>query len=187
MTNKEAVSKKNYKKKPNGKNDTGSPTKYKESYCKEIVDYFLKCKREILLDITYHYPKKVEDQIMSEEGKTRGPVKWEYQKLIMQLFPTFQRYAVMIDMDEDTMLAREKNYPKFLGARKKCKAIQEAILIENGLQWTYNSTFAMFLLKNNFGYKDKTETEVKATIEVNDITEKQKKAIDSLRIVGFKS
>ena len=85
----------------------------------------------------------------------------------MQRFPTMVRYWLSIDVDESTFEDWEKLYPEFLRARTKCKKIQEAILVENWLQWTYNSQFVQFLLKNNHGYKDKTETEHSWEIKQN--------------------
>lgn len=163
------VIKKKYKKKPNWKNDTWRPTKYKEEYCDDIIKYFETCQAEILLDVKFfqwnkNNPiSKILNPLAKEEKEetlNASSVKEITQKLVMTRFPTFIRYALKIGVDEETMLDREKLYPEFLGARAKCKRIQEAILVENWLQWTYNSQFAMFILKNNHWYKDKSETEL---------------------------
>ena len=152
-----------YKKKPTGKNDTGRPTKYKPEYCEDIVRYFEKCQAEILVDVKFFQPNKnatistILNPLNEEETVDAGNVKEIVQKLVMQRFPTMVRYALSIDSDEDTFLDWDKLYKDFLGARRKCKQIQEAILIENWLQGTYNSQFAMFLLKNNHWYKDRQD------------------------------
>lgn len=157
-----------YKKKESWKNATGRPTKYKEEYCDDIVNYFETCQAEILVDIKFFQPNKnnplssILNPLAKEEQEETlqaGWVKEIAQKLVMTRFPTMIRYARRIWVDEDTMCIRDKAYPKFFSARKRCKEIQEAILLENWLQWIYNSQFAMFLLKNNHWYKDKFETE----------------------------
>jgi hypothetical protein len=178
------VIKKKYKERKDWKNDTGRPTKYKEEYCNDIVKYFETCQAEILVDVKFFQANKnnpiskilnpLADEKTEEELKTlnAASVKSIDQKLVMNRFPTFIRYWLRIDVNEDTMLDWDKKYPKFLGARKKCKQIQEAILLENWLQWTYNSQFAQFILKNNHWYKDKSEVETTMTIlSENELTD----------------
>lgn len=97
----------------------------------------------------------------SDEGETlqAGAVKSVEQKLVMTRFPTFIRYALSIWVDDDTIQERWKEHKEFSVSIERCKRIQEAILLENGLQWTYNSHFAQFVLKNNHWYKDKKEVD----------------------------
>jgi DNA-binding XRE family transcriptional regulator len=77
----------------------------------------------------------------------------------MQRFPTYVRFARSIGVSRSTLFEWAEHHKEFSDSMKTCNEISEAILLENGLQGTYNSTFAMFLLKNNHGYKDKTEQE----------------------------
>ena len=83
------------------------------------------------------------------------------------------------------MKGRTLEYPEFLSAYTKAKAIQESILVENGIQWAYNPWFAMFIAKNNFGYVDKVSTEVTGkdwgAIEIANINELSPKQLDELR------
>lgn len=160
------------------KNPVGRPPKYKVEYVEGIVHYFLACQQVILVDRTYYNPNP---SLKEEEEGIKWPIKSEQQKIVMDRFPTFQRYAQVINVDEDTMLAWEKKYPEFHGARRRCKKIQEAILLENWLQWTYNSQFVQFLLKNNFGYSDKTEVaNINITKDFESLNDTQKDAVNSV-------
>jgi hypothetical protein len=49
-----------YKKKPNGKNDTGRPDKYKPEYCLQIVERFKSSQEKIYYETTYYKPSEQE-------------------------------------------------------------------------------------------------------------------------------
>jgi len=51
--------------------------------------------------------------------------------MVVQRFPTFQRRATDIGIHIDTMHEWAKQHKDFSEAKKKCKLIQEAILVEN--------------------------------------------------------
>ena len=168
------------KKKPNGKFATGRPTDYKPEYCKDIVDYMSKEAHLIVIDKTYY---KSPDFIQKNQVEIGIPVneiatwtlKSETHKVIANRFPTFQRWCHEKDIVTSTMYRRTEEYPEFWNAYTKAKAIQESILIENTMQGVYNPGFAMFIAKNNFWYKDKTEV-VNTNVEIQ-ITEEQKKKL----------
>lgn len=139
------------------------PTKYDSKYCKQIVEYFERCQAEIMVDVKFFQPNKnstistILNPLNEEETLDTWNVKEIAQKLVMQRFPTIIRFARKIWVNKTTIYEWEKNHKDFSNALEECKSISEAILLENGLQWTYNPQFAMFLLKNNHWYKDKTE------------------------------
>lgn len=58
--------------------------------------------------------------------------------------------------------------------------MQEGILIENGLNGTFNAQFAQFVLKNNHGYKDKTEVEQTSlgVLGVMQLSEEKRNALE---------
>jgi len=180
-----------FKKKPNGKNATGRPTDYKEEYCKDIVEYFEQAKAEILVDVSFYNTNKEETiaQIINpiyDDPKdwdllNAWPVKRIEQKIAMNMFPSFVRFARKIWVNKDTLYERAKNYKEFSDAMKICNEIAETILLENWLQWIYNAWFTQFLLKNNYWYKDKSEVDNKVSMEITDITPKQQSAIESLK------
>lgn len=143
----------------------GRPTKYNSKYVKEIVEYFERCQAEIMVDVKFFQPNKnatistILNPLNEDETLEAGNVKEIAQKLVMQRFPTIIRFARMIWVNKTTIYERAKKHKDFSNALDECISITEAILLENWLQWTYNSQFAMFLLKNNHWYKDKSEVE----------------------------
>jgi hypothetical protein len=152
------------------KNKWWRPTDYDPKYCTEIVDYFERCQAEILVDISFFQPNKNVwvEQIFNPLPKEDDidttlpswPVKKIEQKLVMQRFPTLVRFARMIGVNKSTLYEWKSKHKEFSDSMEECMQIAEAILLENWLQWTYNSAFAQFLLKNNHWYSDKTQTEL---------------------------
>lgn len=164
----------------------GRPTKYKEEYCEHIIDYFEKCQAEIMVDIKFFQPNKnatistILNPLNESETLEAWNVKEIAQKLVMQRFPTYVRYARSIGVSKSTLFERATEYKKFSDSMDICKDISEAILLENWLQWLYNPTFAQFLLKNNYWYKDQSEVKNQVNLGLGDLTNKQKEAILSL-------
>lgn len=54
---------------------------------------------------------------------------------------------------------KDENNKSFFNTIKRAKDIVEASIEENMIKGTYNPTASIFNLKNNFGWKDKTEVE----------------------------
>lgn len=70
---------------------------------------------------------------------------------------TMSGLANKLGMDRDTLINYSKKN-KFFGTIKKARnRVQEDV--ENRLMETHNQSGAIFNLKNNFGWKDKTEQE----------------------------
>ena len=69
--------------------------------------------------------------------------------------PTLFKMAEYLKVDEDTVLAWGKKYDEFIGAIKKVKKLQRDRLMGKGLDNTWNSPMAMFLLKCNHGFVDR--------------------------------
>jgi hypothetical protein len=130
-----------YKKKPNGKNDTGKPTKYRPKYCKEIIAYF---DREpyIIVDKTVTYANGASKEITEKEPTD---------------LPLFGKFAHKVGVTHDTLIDWTKSYPEFGEAYKRAKQLQEHILITNGLAGGYAPAFAIFTAKNILGWRDKHE------------------------------
>lgn len=193
---KEIKPKKVYKKKPNSKNATGRPTKYKEEYCEMIVEYFEQAKAEILVDVSFYNTNKEESmsQIINPipidpkdaDLLNAWPVKKIEQKIAMNMFPSYVRFARRIGVNKTTLFEWAQHHPEFSNSMKVCNEIAETILLENWLQGIYNAWFTQFLLKNNYWYKDKSEVDTSIKMEVTEITTKQKSAIDSLKSIFIK-
>lgn len=100
------------------------------------------CQAEIMLDVSFFNTGK-KDMIVEilnpikpdeNEKLNAGPVKEISQKLVMQRFPTYVRFARSIGVNRSTLFERAENHEEFSDSMEICKDISEAILIENGLQ-----------------------------------------------------
>lgn len=160
---------------------TGRPTKYKESYCQDLLDFMSRTSHEVVVDTTYYkVPDNVQKNLVENGVDIKempdGTLKSATNKLIANTFPTFQRRCHNIWIHIDTMKERVSKYPNFSLAYKKSKQIQESILLENAMQWEYNANFAMFMAKNNFWYKDSKDITIKDQSDQedsDDLTEEQ--------------
>jgi len=74
-------------------------------------------------------------------------------------FPTFLRFGLSIGVSDQTLENWAKEHPEFLSATEVCRKMQEDIIKINSFNGHYSQSFAQFLLKNNHGYRDKTEVE----------------------------
>lgn len=133
---------------------------------------------EVVVDTTYYKPDE-KDERDEKTGDRFWGVKSQTHKVIANIFPTIERFCHSIGIHRDTLhewanakypddyaeleLRGQLMYPEFSDAVKRAKQIQESILVENALQSQYNPTFAIFLAKNNFGYVDKTEKDIKVS------------------------
>ena len=72
-------------------------------------------------------------------------------------YPQFNEYADHIGVVKQTLLNWCDEHKEFLDSYARAKEIAEADLVAGGLTNKYNSQFAQFIAKNNFGYKDKVE------------------------------
>jgi hypothetical protein len=70
--------------------------------------------------------------------------------------------AMALDTDRAT-LVRYGQKDAFYNTIKKAKQKIENQMVNRALTGVYNPTVSIFLMKNNFGYVDKTEQEVKVT------------------------
>jgi hypothetical protein len=111
----------------------GRPTKYRQAYCKLIIDYFsTEPNKEIELP---HYKN---EQLV-----------WTEQKLQSNKLPTFHGFARLIGLtDTGTLLEWAKKFPDFSHAYAQAKELQKYFIAENGLNNVYNANFAQFVLSN---------------------------------------
>ena len=151
----------------------GRPTKYHVKYCDAIISFMERQAHTVVIDETYY---KIPDKVLTqwyEDGEIilwdmpTWSIKAQTHKVIANTFPTIERFAHSIWVHRDTLYERangksndgELKHPEFSDAYRRATQIQEAILNENALQWNYNPSYAMFLAKNKFGYKDKQDIE----------------------------
>lgn len=126
----------------NGKHPGGRPPKYYPSICQELVDYFYQAHLRL---VSAH-----------EESSSTRP--W---------FPTLEIFAQEHDITGETIVQWSKKYPEFTVAYKKAKNIQKACLIQCALTKKYDSTFSIFLAKNNFGMQDRVDLRQSGKLEIS--------------------
>ena len=102
----------------------------------QIQEYFKQCDKNVLK----------EDR---DGNKTTEPY-------------TIEGLALCLGCDTDTLLNYEKKegYEEYFGTIKEAKLRIQKQKVINGLTGVSNSTITIFDLKNNHGYKDKTETDL---------------------------
>lgn len=109
---------------------------YKEEYCQKMIDFF-----------------NVPHTVINNEGKE-----------VANILPTFEKFAVSIDVHRDTLheWQKEENvekYPNFSDTYKKAKALQDDMVNDLAMRGFYNPTYTIFWAKNRLGMKDKQEVE----------------------------
>lgn len=74
--------------------------------------------------------------------------------------PTIEGFSYFVDVAKDTTYAWIAKYPKFSYSLKKMLSLQASILQSGITLGGVNTIGGIFLLKNNHGFKDKTETDI---------------------------
>ena len=152
-----AIKKKPIKKKPVKKRPVkrkpkpmGRPTKYKASYCNDIIKFFDQpASREV--EVTY---------ILKN-----GTEKCTYKEVPNKL-PTVNAYCNKLKVTRQTMLNWTEKYPNFLDAYTRAKQYAEDILTQNGLMGYYNPGFATLVGKNAYDWKDKQDHDGKVDMNI---------------------
>jgi hypothetical protein len=149
--------------KPKGERGTegvcncGRPTKYKDSFPKELRAWF---------DVPV-----TKEQVKTYVDK-KGEVK-EVVEMVANDFPTFEGFAADHDIEVQTMLEWIKNpeLTEFAQAYAYARQKQANILIQNAMTGKYVSNFAGLAAKNLHNWKEKQETDAKinGTISLTDI------------------
>src|SRR3990167_11479947 len=117
----------------------GRPTKYREKYCEEIIEFFSipKTKQVIKAHIT---------------GKN-GYEKDEYTEVANEM-PFFSKFARKINVQTHAMEDWSKIYPNFSRAYNTAKEMQKEFLVDNGLRGMYPPASFIFTAKNITDMKD---------------------------------
>ncbi len=131
-------------KKEEEKPKLGRPSKYKEEYCEQIIEYF---------------NVKLVDVLTVESVDKRGK-KVTASEVVASDLPLFQGFAHEIDVHVDTLHEWKKAHASFSEAYKKAQQLQHRHLITNGLQGRFSTAFSIFTAKNIIGWRDKAETEI---------------------------
>lgn len=115
----------------------GRPTKYKPEYADELIKFF-------------------------EAEDAKGE------------FPTLENFACHLGVYSGTLRnwANEEDeagnlkHPEFFTAYKRAKDYQHKALVSGGLQGRFHGSFAIFTAKNVLGWRDQTDHNVNATLNV---------------------
>lgn len=108
----------------------GRPSDYDPKYCQMLVDYFG-------VDHTMINGRQVEGAEL----------------------PQFTAFARTIGVTRETLHEWKRTHKEFSDAYDTARQLQEELIANNAMKGRYNSYFAQFMLKNNHGWKDKTEVE----------------------------
>lgn len=142
------------------RNSAGRPCNYTPDIPERLVDFFDRDPEEF---ITHNF---------TSTGKSN------YRVLPVPTMAAFARElgigknVIYSWMDEGSLLVPEER-ARLRGAYSRAKALQENIILQIGLMT--NSTFATFMLKCNFGWRDNTEVkseEQSKTIRLKIVTER---------------
>ena len=112
----------------------GRPTKYKERYCQELVDYFT-------------VP-------MPDPGNPHS----------MCYYPTFYGFCARINVDDEIIADWCKAHEEFHRAYKKACNLAKNQLVHGGLTNKYNSNFAKFVGANIGMVSENTKAEVNQSV-----------------------
>jgi len=135
-------------------NMIGRPLKFenKEVLEKEIKKYFESCFEEQWKERDWR------DEKWFRQKDGDGWRKEPYKELVMIKIPTISGLAVALDTSRRTLVNYEEK-EEFFHTIKEAKQFIESVIEEWALKWWFNPTFSIFNLKNNFDWKDKTESE----------------------------
>lgn len=129
----------------------GRPHKYKQIFCKRMIDHF-----------SIDPYKIVELTKVTKDGR-----EVKTTEIVPNRLPTFANFAWSIGVDHNTVLnwvnavdsEGKPKYPEFLGAYTQCKELQKDFLNYNALSGNYDSRYAVFLATNITEYRNKTSAE----------------------------
>lgn len=138
------------------KKNNGRPTKYEESFCDKMLEFF-DIPHTVFEELT-KYDKEGKEHIVKIEKPN--------------VLPTFEKFAVNIGVHRDTLNEWTKQFEEFSDSYKKCKDLQRDMLNDLAMRGFYNPTYTIFVAKNIADMKDKVETEtnyIPPNIRVNGV------------------
>lgn len=108
----------------------GRPTKYTEEMPKKLLEFF--------------------DRPLFEIIKTKQLIKGrlvEVDERVPARLPTLERFAFEAGVHYDTLNEWSKVHPEFSEAYSTAKRLQKDMLMQNGLNGSYNAGYATYLSK----------------------------------------
>lgn len=107
----------------------------------------------------------IDDYFQSCDNKTRKVYvksQQEIQEIVDPIPYSIEGLCNVLDITRQTLLNYENEfgYEEFFDIVKKAKSKVLQNLVERGLYGDAPTAFSIFLMKNNYGYTDKTEQEI---------------------------
>lgn len=126
--------------------------KYTEEYCDKLLEWFSvpECKTQYKIS---YYPD--------------GTIRSEEPIMLPPTFPTFELFAASIGVSNGTLKNWCSKYPRFNNAYQLAKAVQLGIAKQNAVAKLYDCNFVKFLLINDHGMAEKTESDVTYKVVVS--------------------
>lgn len=133
-----------------GQRGRGQPTAYKPEYCEQLLDFF---------DVAY--TREVEVTRFNKEGDS-----WTEYKTVVNSAPQILEFARKIGVCRDTIYEWAKVHKDFSDALTRAKEMSEAMTVANAMLGYYNPVFTQLVMKNRFGWKDKSELEANSQVTI---------------------
>lgn len=125
--------------------NSGKPKKYTSpEHMEEVIqEYFDKCDENM---------RKVYNKKTEEVEEISSPLPYTIEGLALAL--GFNSREALLNYE------KAPGYEEYFGTIKKAKLKVQENKVVNGMIGEYNQAVTIFDLKNNHGYKDKTETDL---------------------------
>lgn len=123
------------------KRQGGRPTKYDPKLSYDLLDYF-----NGAYDQLHH-------EIVTART-TKSNSQREETKLVANLLPTFERFAIKKGLSLRVLYDWEQRHEEFGAAMEQCRTILKDFLVQNGLLGLYPPQFAQFVCKNLTDLRD---------------------------------
>lgn len=135
----------------------GRPSGYKPEYVDKLIAFF---------DVS---PTISKEKISVNRRTGEAQVTEEKEAIDL---PTFERFAHSIGTSHKTLLEWKERFPVFRKAYERAKELQQDVWQTNTLHNRYNSAFAIFMGKNVFGWKDKSEETINVNFSLKELFKK---------------
>lgn len=117
---------------------TGRPTKYNPQLCQKLVDFF-------------NRPATI-DKIKTYQTKAGTTIEEPFQ--VVNILPTFERFAFENGMTVQVIYDYEKKFPEFKHSFTQAKELQKDFIIQNGFSGLANPVFGKFVAINLTDMRD---------------------------------
>jgi len=143
----------------NQKHAGGRPLKFEsvEDLQKKIDAYFAECDPHVIYVEELEYPKKKNKKGVLVFDHEAEPELIKKKKMSSQIPYTVTGLALALDTSRETLVnyeSKQEFFDTIKRAKLRCENFNELMLYSN------SPTGTIFNLKNNYGWKDKTETDL---------------------------